>query len=62
MDWKPHFDFHDESRWPPREHPLYSMFHDARLGMSPWNYQKALEYAELVRRQRTYLKGEHADI
>jgi hypothetical protein len=25
--WLPHFDFHDEKRWPPQGHPLYSMFH-----------------------------------
>lgn len=51
MDWTPNEDFHNESLWPPREHPLYSLFHDARLGLcnGKWNYQKAIEYAELVR-------------
>lgn len=49
MDWKPHLDYDDESRWPPREHPLCSMFHDARLGLCEWNYLKALEYAQMVR-------------
>lgn len=47
--WTPHKDFHDSNRWPPQTHPLYSMFHDARLGIQPWNYLKALEYGELVR-------------
>lgn len=49
LDWTPHFDFGDESRWPPREHPLYGLFHDARLGLGDWPYKNALEYAELVR-------------
>ena len=49
-DWEPHFDYKDESRWPPKDHPLYSAFHDARLGFGngEWNYRKALEYGQLV--------------
>lgn len=46
--WRPHFNYRDEQNWPPREHPLYSAFHDARLGLGDWNYRRALEFAALT--------------
>jgi hypothetical protein len=51
VNWTPHFDYHDESRWPPHEHPLYSLFHGARLHFNndEFNYKNALKYAEMVR-------------
>jgi len=50
-NWIPHFDFHNERLWPPGDHPLHCLFHDARLKVAngEWNYKKALEYAESVR-------------
>lgn len=46
QSWTPHSDYHDEARWPPRDHPLFGMFHDARLGMGEWNYKNALKFAD----------------
>jgi hypothetical protein len=52
VNWTPHHDYHDETRWPPRDHPLYGMFHHARLGFEDWQYRKALEYAALAQGKR----------
>lgn len=45
--WTPHFDYGEAHRatWPPQGHPLYSLFHEARLER-PWQRTR---YETIVR-------------